>query len=135
MISSKKLSKHKKISHGFFNRNGGKSTGIYKSLNCGPGSNDKKSNIRENLKIIKKKINKNAKNIILNHQIHSTKFVFLGKNFKSNKKKIKADALITNQTLLPIAVLTADCVPLLLYDKKKIWLVQFTLVGKVLLKK
>ncbi len=35
------------------------------------------------------------------------------------KKKIKADAIITNQKRLPIAVLTADCVPLLLYDSKK----------------
>ena len=36
-----KLLKHKNIKHGFFNRNGGKSKGNYKSLNCGPGSNDK----------------------------------------------------------------------------------------------
>ena len=49
MITSKKLLKQKKISHGFFDRNGGKSNGIYKSLNCGPGSNDKKSKINENL--------------------------------------------------------------------------------------
>ena len=49
MISSKKLLKQKKINHGFFNRNGGKSDGIYKSLNCGPGSNDKKNRINEHL--------------------------------------------------------------------------------------
>ena len=42
MIKSRKLYKQKKISHGFFNRNGGKSVGIYRSLNCGPGSNDNK---------------------------------------------------------------------------------------------
>ena len=59
MIKSKKLSKQKKISHGFFNRNGGKSGGIYKSLNCGPGSNDKIKNIKENLKIVKKRSLKN----------------------------------------------------------------------------
>ena len=44
MIKSKKLSKNlRNISHGFFNSNGGKSKGIYKSLNCGPGSKDKKN--------------------------------------------------------------------------------------------
>ena len=32
---------------------------------------------------------------------------------------MKADAVITNQKKLPIAVLTADCVPILLYDYKK----------------
>ena len=52
---SKQLLKHKRISHGFFNRNGGKSKGIYKSLNCGLGSNDKINRIKANLKIVKKK--------------------------------------------------------------------------------
>ena len=119
MFSSKKLLKHKKISHGFFNKNGGKSEGIYKSLNCGSGSNDKKKRIKENLKIVKNKISKKSKKIFLLHQVHSNKFVFVDNSFKLNKKNMKADAVITNQKKLPIAVLTADCVPILLYDYKK----------------
>ena len=119
MFISKKLIKQKNISHGFFNRKGGKSKGIYKSLNCGLGSNDQRNRVIENLKIVKNKISKKSKNIFLLHQVHSNKFVFIDHNFKSNKKKIKADALITNQKNLPIAVLTADCVPILLYDEKK----------------
>ncbi len=106
------------ISHGFFNRCGGKSKGIYKSLNCGPGSNDKRINIYENLKIVKRKINKDCKNIILLNQIHSNKFIFINKNYKK-KRKFKADAIITNQKKLPIGILTADCVPILICDKKK----------------
>ena len=119
MIKSKRLLKQKKISHGFFNKNGGKSKGIYKSLNCGLGSNDKKNIIKENLKIVKNKISKKSKDIFLVHQTHSNKFIFINKNFRFNKRKIKADAIITNQERLPIAVLTADCVPILLYDNKK----------------
>ena len=42
MFYSKKLSKETHIKHCFFNRLGGKSKGIYKSLNCGRGSLDKK---------------------------------------------------------------------------------------------
>ena len=118
MIKSKKLLIHRKISHGFFSSLGGKSNGIYKSLNCGPGSNDKKNKIEKNLKIVKRKINNKSQNIFLLHQLHSNKFVFINRNFKFSKKKIKADAVITNQQMLPIAVLTADCVPILLYDKK-----------------
>ena len=118
MITSRRLLKQKKINHGFFNRNGGKSIGIYKSLNCGFGSNDKKSFIKKNLKIVKNKISKNSKNIFLLHQVHSNKLVFINKNFKFSKKKIKADAIITDQPRIPIGVLTADCVPILLYDKK-----------------
>ena len=119
MIVSKKLLKQKKISHAFFNRNGGKSSGIYKSLNCGLGSNDKKNKIKENLKIVKNKLSKKSKKIFLLHQIHSNKIVFIDKNFRFTKKKIKADAVITNQKKLPVAVLTADCVPILLHDNKE----------------
>ncbi len=43
---------------------------------------------------------------------------FLDKNFKF-KKKVKADAIVTSQKKIPIAILTADCVPLLLYEKEK----------------
>ena len=41
MFKSKKLSRFKMIRHGFFNRFGGVSKGIYKGLNCGLGSDDK----------------------------------------------------------------------------------------------
>ena len=56
LITSKKLLKQKKIFHGFFNRNGGKSNGIYKSLNCGIGSKDNRNKVKKNLKIVKNKI-------------------------------------------------------------------------------
>ena len=55
MIKSKKLSKIKIIKHGFFNKTGGKSKKIYKSLNCGPGSKDNPSDVKKNLQIVKKK--------------------------------------------------------------------------------
>ena len=119
MITSKKLLGYSEITHGFFNRNGGRSLGIYKSLNCGPGSKDKINKIKENLKIVKYKISKKSKSIFLLHQIHSNKFVFINKTFKINQKKIKADAIITDQKKIPIAVLTADCAPILLYEKKR----------------
>ncbi len=118
MIRSKKLSKIKNIKHGFFNKTGGKSKKIYSSLNCGSGSNDNQLNVKKNLRIAIKKINKKAKNIFLLHQIHSNKFVYIDQKniFKS---KPKADAVITNQKNLPIGILTADCVPVLICDKKK----------------
>ena len=84
MIKSNKLSKIKLIKHGFFNKTGGKSKKIYKSLNCGPGSRDKPSDIKKNLQIVKKKIKRSAKNIFLLHQIHSNKVVYI-----DEKKKFK----------------------------------------------
>ena len=116
MIKSKKLKKLKDISHGFFNKEGGKSKGIYQSLNCGPGSNDKKKYVKQNLEIVKNKISKKSKKIFLLHQMHSNKFIFVNKNFKINEKRLKADAVITDQKKLPIGILTADCAPILIYD-------------------
>ena len=118
LIKSKKLAKIKNLRHGFFNSTGDKSRKIYKSLNCGPGSKDLPSNVKKNLEIVKKKINKSAKGIFLLHQIHGNKFVYIDDKYKF-KIKPKADAVITNQKKLPIAVLTADCVPILICDSKK----------------
>ncbi len=36
------------IAHGFFGRTGGVSTGIFASLNCGPGSGDDRAAVIEN---------------------------------------------------------------------------------------
>ena len=119
MIKSKKLSRFKSIEHAFFNRLGGKSTGIFKSLNCGMSSSDNKKNILKNLETVSNKIKSKSKKIILLNQVHSNKFQYISKNSKINNNKFKGDALITNKRNLPIAVLTADCAPILIHDNDK----------------
>ena len=119
MLCSKKLLKFSEISHGFFNKKGGVSKGIYKSLNCRVGSKDKKINIKKNFEVIKKKINKDSEEIFLVKQIHDNKFIFLSQNSNIKNRSINADAIITDKKKIPIAILTADCVPLLIFDKKR----------------
>tara|TARA_B100000795_G_scaffold191872_1_gene146363 strand:- start:154 stop:957 length:804 start_codon:yes stop_codon:yes gene_type:complete len=116
LIESKELSKFKNIKHAFFNRLGGKSVGIYKSLNCGLGSLDKKKSVIKNLKIVNEKIKSNSNKIILLNQIHSNKFHYIDKKSKTINTKFKGDALITNKIDTVIGVLTADCAPILIYD-------------------
>ena len=53
------------------------------------------------------------------NQIHSNKFYYLNKKSRFKRNKFKGDAIITNQKNIPIGVLTADCVPILIYDQKK----------------
>ena len=119
MFYSKKLLKFSEINHGFFNKDNGVSKGIYKSLNCGVGSKDKKTDIQKNLKIVRKKISNKSKEIFLVKQIHGNKFLFLRKNLNIKNISVSADAIITEKKNLPIAVLTADCVPILIFDKKR----------------
>ena len=116
MIKSKILNQFKNIEHGFFDRKGGISRGIYKSLNCGPGSFDKKINIKKNLNIVLNKIKYKKKNLILLNQMHSNKFYYLKKN---PKKRLKGDGILTNYRQIALGILTADCAPILFYDPKK----------------
>ena len=118
MIKSKKLSKFKKIEHAFFNRLTGKFTGIFKSQNCEQSSTNFKKNILKNFDIISNKINCSSKKITLLNQVHSNKFHYIDKSLNFNNN-FKGDALITDRKGLPIAVLTADCAPILIYDEKE----------------
>ena len=114
MFYSKKLKTFQKIKHCFFSRKGGFSTGLYKALNCGRGSKDSKKNISKNLFFVSNKMRVNKGNLILMNQSHSNKVLEINK--KNYRKKINSDAVITKEKGLALSVLTADCVPILVYD-------------------
>ena len=115
MFFSKKLQKYQNINHCFFSRKNGVSTGIYKSLNCGIGSFDNKKKIQKNIKIVSKFMKCKSKNLIIAKQIHSNKVLYL-RNKKFLKKRPECDALITKMENVCLSVLSADCVPILIYD-------------------
>jgi len=87
-------------------------------LNCGLGSSDKQKNIQKNLKVVINKIKSKSKKIVLLNQVHSSKFHYINKHSKPNDK-FEGDALVTDMRNVPIAVLTADCAPILIYDKNR----------------
>ena len=116
MIKSKIFRDQKSISHYFFNRLGGTSKGIYKSLNCGKGSKDKIANIGKNLKIVSRKIGCTSGNLVSLNQIHSNKVLKIN---NVPKKKLTGDAMITNKQNIAISILTADCAPILIIEKKQ----------------
>jgi YfiH family protein len=116
MFFSKKFKSFDNIKHCFFSKNGGISQGIYSSLNCGLGSDDKKENVLKNLDIVSKKIGLNAKKLFTMNQTHSSKVVVIN-NSNKHIQRINSDALVTGQKNIAISVLTADCVPILIYDE------------------
>ena len=87
-------------------------------MNCGPGSSDKPKDIQKNLKIVCKKIKAKSKKIFLLNQVHSNKFHFISEHSKLYNR-YKGDALVTDKKNLPIAILTADCAPILIFDQKR----------------
>ena len=118
MFVSKKLKKQKNIKHFFFSRKKGFSKGVYRSLNCGLGSKDSKFRIKKNLNFVSKKLKIKEKNLKLMYQTHSNKVsIITRKNL--GKKRFHSDAMITTLKGIGIGVLTADCVPILLYENKK----------------
>ncbi len=117
MFYSKKFKKFKNIKHCFFSRKGGFSKGIYQSLNCGKGSKDKKKNVYKNLSFVSEKMKISLKRLLLMHQTHSNKVIIIDEKNK-NLKKFKSDALVTSLKGLALGVVTADCVPIILYDMR-----------------
>tara|TARA_B100000029_G_scaffold488785_1_gene545750 strand:+ start:2239 stop:2991 length:753 start_codon:yes stop_codon:yes gene_type:complete len=115
LIKSRLLKKFNYISHGFFNKNGGCSKGIYKSLNCGLGSGDDLNCVRKNIKKVSKLIGCKSKNLVLLNQIHSNRI------FQINNPpllKLKGDASFTYKKKIGLGILTADCAPIFLFDPK-----------------
>jgi len=118
MFFSKKLNKFKNIKHCFFSRKNGISEGLYKSLNCGLGSDDKKENVLKNLELVSKKIGCNKKSLITLNQTHSNQVIYFEKE-KDVKNKLQGDAIISKVKNIGISILTADCAPILFYDPHK----------------
>ena len=118
MFFSKKLQKFNNLNHCFFSRNGGYSSGLYKSLNCGIGSRDEKDKVLKNLEHISNKIGCDKEMLITLNQKHSNEVIFF-ENSSEIKNKISGDAIVTKIKKIGISILTADCAPILLYDPQK----------------
>jgi len=118
MFFSKKLQKFENLKHCFFSRKNGFSKGHYASLNCGLGSGDKKENVLKNLNLVSQTIGCKDELLITLNQTHSNKVVYF-ENETSIKNKLPGDAIVTKIKNVGIGILTADCVPILLYDPQK----------------
>ncbi|MDB9784550.1 laccase domain-containing protein [Pelagibacteraceae bacterium] len=79
MIFSKRFKQFDKLNHCFFSKKNGFSSGIYSSLNCGYGSNDKGENIRKNIEHVSKKIEIKSKDLLLMNQTHSNNVIVITK--------------------------------------------------------
>ena len=103
------------IAHGFFTREGGHSTGLFTSLNCGLGSGDDKDIVRRNRAVAAAALGVGEPSLLSAYQVHSAEALHVDKPWDMADRP-KVDGLVTATPGLAIGILTADCGPLLFAD-------------------
>lgn len=100
--------------HGFFTRRGGASSGIFEGLNCGAGSSDQREAVAINRSRVAGALEVGDDDLISVNQVHSPRAIFVDGPLTDRPD---ADALVTATPGLALAVLTADCQPVLFADR------------------
>ena len=101
--------------HGFFTRKGGASSGIFAGLNCGTGSSDQAEMVAINRARAAEAMGLPFTALVTLHQVHSADVVTVTGPLA---ERPHADGLVTATPGLMLAVLTADCQPVLFSDTR-----------------
>ena len=105
-------------------RHGGMSQGVYGEFNINPYCGDASSAIATNRRLLADELGISEDLIFLPHQIHSTRNIDLTDNFLMCPKELRfmqlegIDSITTACRGVCIGVSTADCIPVLLYDRE-----------------
>lgn len=105
----------RRIAHGFLTREGGVSQGLYASLNCGFGSGDDRAAVAENRARAAARLGVDADRLVTVHQVHSPTVATVTRPWAPEAAP-RADAMVTTVPGIALAILTADCAPVLLAD-------------------
>lgn len=103
------------IQHGFFTREGGFSSGVFSSLNCGLGSGDDIAMVAKNRAKVADHLNVAHSHLVSAYQVHSADVLIVDAPLA---ERPKVDGLVTNKRGLALGILTADCGPVLFADVK-----------------
>ena len=104
-------------------RGGGCSTDNYASFNINLFCGDSEEHIQKNRQALCQLLHISDDRLVMPHQIHLTNMARIDETFLSlpESQRCEAidgyDALMTNLSHVCIGVSTADCIPILLYDK------------------
>ncbi|APX23355.1 MAG: polyphenol oxidase [Rhodobacteraceae bacterium] len=100
--------------HGFFTRKGGASSGVFAGLNCGNGSSDQSEIVAINRARVAEAMEVPVARLVNVQQVHSARVEVVDGPFDGPAPE--ADGLVTATPGVAIAVLTADCQPVLFAD-------------------
>ena len=113
MITAPLLTGCPGVRHGFFERRGGTSQGLYASLNVGLGSSDDRRCVTANRALVARALDLEPARLVTLYQVHSADVVIVR---DGTEGATKADGMVTGEPGLGLGVLTADCAPVLLAD-------------------
>ena len=110
------------LRHGFSTRKGGVSKDYLSSLNLGFSLGDDRENVIENFHIIGQALGGQAGDFVLTQQTHSINVRRVGRDDRGKgifreRDYTDVDALMTNEEGVILTAFSADCVPILFYDK------------------
>ena len=123
MLGYESLSSYSNISHFVTTRRGGYSEGAYASFNCSHYSGDEPERVCLNRKLLLEALPQSLVELVVPVQTHGTEILHIEDTFTglSPEQKEKSlygiDALITAEPGYCICISTADCVPVLMYDR------------------
>jgi hypothetical protein len=103
------------LTHGFFTRLGGVSTGVYASLNGGVGSQDDPHSVAENRRRMAARLCVDPAHLLVPYQTHSPKAQIVTQAFV---ERPCCDALVTSVRGLGLGVTGADCGMILFADRR-----------------
>jgi YfiH family protein len=103
--------------HGFFTRRGGVSAGAYASLNCSLSGQDDREAVLENRARAARALSAVPEHLLGLSQVHGTTCVTASAPWAAGAGP-RADAVVTNQPELALAIVTADCAPVLFVDPR-----------------
>jgi YfiH family protein len=116
VIEAPALTEAHGVRHAFFTRDGGVSTGLYQTLNCGFGSDDDPANVTENRRRVCATLGIAAGALITPYQVHGTHALVVEQPW-SHHAAPHADGLVTGVPGIALGILTADCAPVLFADR------------------
>lgn len=100
-------------------RHGGCSDGAYATMNCTHYCGDSPKNVQENMMILRNLFPVPPRALIVPHQTHSTNVRIISA-LPTEEELYDVDAVITHLPGYCVCVSTADCIPVLLYDKRNL---------------
>ena len=103
--------------HGFLGRRGGKSSGLYASLNLSFRVGDDPQVVKDNICDTKRAVGIHDERIVTMKQVHGDRIVEV--RDKNLKEAGEADGTYTAEAGIYLGVLTADCVPILILEPER----------------